>query len=188
MTKNMRDQIIHTTCELLESQGYAATGLNQIVKEAAAPKGSLYYYFPEGKEALAAEAVQHVTAIIASRIRTNLEQIDDPVESLRHFIYQIAEQIEVSAYQSGGPLMTIALETATTNERLNRVCQEAYESLRLVFEEKLLISGYAPDKAAQLSTAILAAVEGGILLSRTYHSGDPLRRVGDLLALSLAKD
>ena len=101
---------------------------------------------------------------------------------------QIAEQIEVSEYQSGGPLMTIALETATTNERLNRVCQAAYESLRLAFEEKLLISGYPSDKAERLSTAILAAVEGGILLSRTYHSGDPLRRVGDLLALSLAKD
>ncbi len=188
MAKTVREQIIHTVCELLESQGYAATGLNQIVKEAGAPKGSLYHYFPEGKEALAAEAVQHVTAIIANRTRTNLEEIADPAQSLRQFIYRIAEQIEVSEYQSGGPLMTIALETATTNERLNRVCQAAYESLRLAFEEKLLISGYPPEKAEPLSTAILAAVEGGILLSRTYHSGDPLRRVGDLLALSLAKD
>ena len=47
-----RDQFIETTCNLLEAQGYHATGLNQIVKESGAPKGSLYYHFPEGKEEL----------------------------------------------------------------------------------------------------------------------------------------
>jgi TetR/AcrR family transcriptional regulator, lmrAB and yxaGH operons repressor len=54
--KPTRDQIIQTTCTLLESQGYHATGLNQILKESGAPKGSLYYYFPQGKEELAEEA------------------------------------------------------------------------------------------------------------------------------------
>ena len=37
-----RDQIIEKTCELLEAQGYHATGLNQILAESGAPKGSLY--------------------------------------------------------------------------------------------------------------------------------------------------
>ena len=51
---NTREIIIETTCDLMENQGYHATGLNEIVKVSGAPKGSLYYYFPEGKESLAA--------------------------------------------------------------------------------------------------------------------------------------
>lgn len=41
MTDDARDQIIETACDLLESQGFHATGLNQIVKESSA-QGSLY--------------------------------------------------------------------------------------------------------------------------------------------------
>ena len=175
---NTREQIVQTTCALLESQGYHATGLNQIVKEAGAPKGSLYYYFPEGKEAIAEEAIRHVTGMVVERIRTNLSQFPDAAEGVRSFAQTIAHHIEASGFQSGGPLTTIALETATTSERLNRVCHEAYESMRLAFEEKLLASRFPAEQAAELSHTILAAMEGGILLSRTYHSGDPLRKVG----------
>ncbi len=51
-----RDQIIEATAGLLETQGYRATGLNQIIEESGAPKGSLYYYFPGGKEEFSTEA------------------------------------------------------------------------------------------------------------------------------------
>ena len=37
-----RDQIVATTCQLMELQGYHATGLNQILIESETPKGSLY--------------------------------------------------------------------------------------------------------------------------------------------------
>jgi TetR/AcrR family transcriptional repressor of lmrAB and yxaGH operons len=44
----VRQQIIEKTSELLDRQGYHATGLNQIVAESETPRGSLYYYFPAG--------------------------------------------------------------------------------------------------------------------------------------------
>jgi hypothetical protein len=55
--------------------------------------------------------------------------------------------------------------------------------MRQAFAEKLLAAGFASEQAEPLSVTILAAMEGGILLSRTNHSGDPLRSVGDCLSV-----
>ena len=49
-----RDRIVDASAELFRRQGYNATGVKQIVTEAQAPFGSLYHFFPGGKEQLAA--------------------------------------------------------------------------------------------------------------------------------------
>jgi|SRR5579884_4351503 len=172
-----RDQIIETTCILLESQGYHATGLNQILAESGAPKGSLYYYFPEGKEELTAEAIARSGGILAQNIRKGLAAIDDPVEAIPAFVCGIAHGVEASGFRGGGPLTTVALETVNSSERLNLACREAYAGLRDAFAEKLIAGGYTQARAEQIATFIISAIEGGILLSRTNHSGDPLRQV-----------
>jgi len=174
-----RDQIIETTCELLEVQGYHATGLNQIIKESGSPKGSLYYYFPGGKEELTAEALSRVGQMVLERIRYNLGLADDPAEAVRAFIERIAQQVEASGYRAGGPITTVALETASSNDRLREVCQQIYTSWQLAFVEKLARGGVEPERAERLATLIIAAIEGGIILCRTRRSPQPLLAVSE---------
>ena len=72
-----REAFIASTGRLLRRQGYAATGLNEIVSRSGAPKGSLYFHFPGGKEELAAAAMERtgeelrgaIAAVIAARPR-----------------------------------------------------------------------------------------------------------------------
>ena len=52
-----RKKLVDTTAALLRCQGYHATGLSQIVAESGAPRGSLYFYFPGGKDDLAIAAI-----------------------------------------------------------------------------------------------------------------------------------
>lgn len=177
-----REQILQTTSELLESQGYHGTGLNQIIKESGAPKGSLYYYFPEGKKEIAAQAIQRSALLTAERIRSNLTAGQEFTESLRAFCHSIAGYIEQSGFRAGGPLQAVAVETAATDDYLNAACREAYQTLRQAFEEKMLASGFSAEQASRYARLILYLLEGAILLSRTDHSGDPLRQAGDELA------
>ena len=176
-----RDQIIETTCDLMESQGFHGTGLNQIIKESGAPKGSLYYYFPDGKDEIVEAAILWAGRSAAERTQEGLAKSDDAAEAVRRFVHKIARFVEASKFRSGGPLMTVAMETATTNERLNLACREGYTRLQGAFEAKLVESGYEQGRARELATFITAAIEGGIVLSRTYHTGDPLRTVAEQL-------
>lgn len=180
---NARDQIIQTTCTLMELQGYHATGLNQIIKDSGSPKGSLYYYFPGGKEELTAEALNRVGQMVLNRIKINLDLVDDPAEAISSFIRNVALNVEASSYQAGGPITTVALETAASSERLREECNRIYSGWIDAFAEKLVQGGFSLEQAQALATVIIAAIEGGIILSRTGRSGDPLRQVADYLAI-----
>ena len=180
-----RDKIIETTSHLLETQGYHATGLSQIVQDSGTPKGSLYYYFPGGKEELAAEALKRTGALLAVRIRQGLSKRTDAAEAVCRFVLVIAQSAKASGFSTGGPLMTVALETATSSPRLNAACREAYQQLQAAFAEKLVRCGYPSARAAELAIFINAAIEGGIILSRTTHSAEPLRRVAKELGRQL---
>lgn len=180
-----RDQIIEITCGLLEMQGYHATGLNQIIRESGSPKGSLYHYFPGGKEELATEAIRHVGQIVLQRIQQNLAAIDDPVEAIRAFIMQIAHSVEASGFRAGGPITTIAMETASTSERLRQECHVIYTQWQNAFADKLVNGGLSPERAARLAVMIISAIEGGIILCRTGRSREPLEQVAVEVAILL---
>lgn len=183
-----REQILIATCDLLEEQGFHGTGLNQIISTSGAPRGSLYYHFPDGKDGLAAEAIARTGELTAQRITDGLASGAPLPQALRGFVAHIADLVERSGFRAGGPLTAVAMETATTNERLNLACRTAFHRLEGAFAAHLAAAGLTAERAAELSTFITAALEGGIMLSRTYHSGDPLRRVARELERLLAME
>ena len=63
-----RDRMLQTAGELLHRQGYTATGLNQILDESRAPKGSLYFHFPGGKEELMSLALERTSASLTEML------------------------------------------------------------------------------------------------------------------------
>jgi TetR/AcrR family transcriptional regulator, lmrAB and yxaGH operons repressor len=137
----------------------------------------VYYHFPGGKEQIASEAVLFSSRLLADSIRKNLAESDNVASTLKTFIERIARHVEDSGFKAGGPLMIVAAETATQSESLNQCCRGGYEIMQAAFSEKLRASGLGKNESASLAMSILAAVEGGIVLSRTFHSGEPLRRV-----------
>jgi TetR/AcrR family transcriptional repressor of lmrAB and yxaGH operons len=176
-----REKILSTTSQLMEEQGYSATGLNQIIAESGTPKGSLYYYFPEGKEQLTEEAIRQAGEMIASQIRHALSVVEDPGDAIAGFIEELSFHIHASECRLGGPLTAVALETANSSPRINEVCREMYRSWQYLFQEKLEAGGFSSERAASLAVFVNAAIEGGITLSRTLHSVSPLQSVAQEL-------
>ncbi len=144
-------------------------------------KGSLYYYFPEGKEELVAEAVERMAETVVGRIQTSLDEVETPAEAVRQFILTLAHHVEASDFESGGPITTAALEAASTSERVREACLDTYGSWRQAFEARLVEGGFGGARAARLAALIIASLEGAIILSRTERSVAPLEHVAEEL-------
>ena len=179
---NARDDIIDAASRLLEQQGYHATGLNQIVAESGAPKGSLYHYFPDGKDEISEEALRKTGRDVEANIRRTMEESESAAEGIRTLLETIADQIEKSGFRAGGPITTVALESAPDNERLSSACADVYESWRAAFRAKMVDDGIADDRADRLAGTVLSTTEGAIVLTRTYRDRGPLVQAAETLA------
>jgi TetR/AcrR family transcriptional repressor of lmrAB and yxaGH operons len=173
-----RARMVGTTARLLTTQGYHGTGLGQVLAEAHAPKGSLYFHFPGGKEELAAEAVRRSAAEWREAVLAVVTAAPNPLRAIRAVCDLLAQRLEHSQFQDGCPVATIALEAAPTSDVICEATREAYRTWELLIEEKLRAGGLPEARAARLATTMLAAVEGGMVLAKASRSGEPLRRVG----------
>ncbi|MFP4643351.1 MAG: TetR/AcrR family transcriptional regulator [Spirochaetales bacterium] len=182
-----RDRLIETTCELLELQGYHATGLNQILSDSDTPKGSLYHHFPRGKEELTIAAIAQVGTTVLERIRAQLAPDGDRATSrVPEFIRGIAYNVERSGFRMGGPITTVALEAAASSERIRRECARIYQSWQKAVAHAFSADGYTEHEAEQVATSIIARIEGGIIMARCERSRRPLDAIADELERSLA--
>src|SRR5689334_4885847 len=57
MAGGVRDRMVESAIVLLATRGFHATSFSSVLARSAAPRGSIYHHFPEGKEQLIAAAI-----------------------------------------------------------------------------------------------------------------------------------
>jgi len=176
-----RQRLVDTASRLFRVQGYHATGLNQIVDESQAPKGSLYHYFPEGKEQLAAEALVNA----GKSLRTKLAGLGplSPAEAIDRLVEDSIRELEGSDYRDGCPIATVALETNSNSETLRAVCSRIFGGALDLLANWLVGKGVEAERARVISLTVFSAYEGALMLSKVRRSPEPLRQVAAQLKL-----
>jgi TetR/AcrR family transcriptional repressor of lmrAB and yxaGH operons len=177
-----REAFIASTGRLLRRQGYAATGVNEIVGRSGAPRGSLYFHFPGGKEELAVAAMERTGAELRGAIATVIGSRPRASESLGDLIDGLAAGLEASGYRDGCPIATVTLEAAASCEPLRLAAEAVFDSWLLELERGLLAEGLSAEAAARRALFVLAAIEGALLLARARKDPAPLRAVREELA------
>ena len=177
-----RQRILETSAELFRRQGYSATGVKQIVTAAQAPFGSLYHFFPGGKEELGAEAVRVSGALYAQLIPAVFDPAPDPVSGVRTFFAAAGEHLRETGYEDACPIATVALEVSSTSETMRHACAEVFESWISAGAARFERAGIAVSEARELAIGMLAALEGAFVLARALRSTEPLEVAGELAA------
>ena len=183
---NTRERILRTAVGLFQRQGYHATGLNQVLADAKAPKGSLYFHFPRGKEQLAAAAVVTGGAELGDELCGALADATDPVEGLAAMARILGGKLTDSGYRAGSPLASVALDAAGDSEPIRAACARGYASWGELLMGRLDGWGVPEGQRESLATTVIAALEGALLLARVKRDLAPLyevaERLGDLVA------
>lgn len=186
VTNDSREKIITAASTLFQLKGYNATSINDILKESGTPKGSLYYYFPNGKEELALAAIEAATISITNRVKHSLSNYDNPLEAIQFNINNIIECINTNGKLEDLSLSLLALETYSSSTKLREACKNAFLALESIFTSKLIAGGLTMNKAEQLGSAIQIMIEGAITASVTKGCTSPLiiinKQIGILLA------
>ncbi|MEL6338833.1 MAG: TetR/AcrR family transcriptional regulator [Myxococcota bacterium] len=176
-----RAAAIRSTARLLRVQGYAATGLSDIVSESGVPKGSLYHHFPAGKSEIATAALD----ASAARLRSHLEALvaahpGEPVAAVEDFCNRYIEQLEASRFVLGCPVATVSLEYVEGS--VQQACGRAFDVILSVLEAAFEVLGLSKESAAAGALFAVSAIEGALVLSKAQASTEPLARVRDTLA------
>jgi TetR/AcrR family transcriptional repressor of lmrAB and yxaGH operons len=183
-----RQRMLDTAADLFQTQGYHATGLTQLTTAGGAPKGSLYFHFPGGKEQLAAEAVRLSSERTGALLTAILTDAPDPATGIDRAVDALASFLAGSDFQRGCPLATVALDAAAASEPIRAACADGYASWHSVLAGYFAAQGLAGERADELATIALAAIEGGLLLARTRRDLAPLRAVATHLHATLDRE
>jgi len=175
MTTDTRRRMIVTTSKLLERQGFHGTGLNQILEEANAPKGSMYFHFPGGKAQLAAEAIAAAAEHIDRALRAH--EGGTALEALDGYLAQMAGWLESTEFSGGCPIATTALEVGATTPEVGDACEAAFDLLISRVAGWLEADGFDPQTARERATLAYSAVEGALIFSKARRSSEPLTRL-----------
>ena len=181
MAKDTRVHMIETTAGLVHRRGFHGTSLNEILEQSGAPRGSLYYHFPGGKEELVLEATRQGVAIVTQLLKEVLTDSPDPADGVHAFVEAAAHGLRDSGYVFGCPVAPIVLDSPESSA-LAEVCQEALEEWQQVFVEGLGSAGIERGRAESLATMIVCGLEGGLILARARRDTAPLDAVAEELA------
>ncbi len=177
-----RQKLVKTASKLIRTQGYAATGIQQILKESGVPKGSLYHHFPAGKSELAAEAVNYSNQFIEGRLKQLVEVAGGSVPAFQAFCDYYIASLETTDFQKGCPIATITLEAAATVDLIQGACQDGFEMIERIFVQQLVSEGVATDEAKGQAMMAVTAVEGALILCRARRDSTPLKVVRERIA------
>jgi TetR/AcrR family transcriptional repressor of lmrAB and yxaGH operons len=173
--------LVRTAMRLFRRQGYASTGLQQIVDESGAPKGSLYHYFPNGKEALGESAVVLAGGMIRELLADLAARHRDPQAFLRAYCKVMAGWMQESGFRSGCPIATTLLETAPQSPAITAAGRRAVDGWIEVIGGVLADAGWERREARSRAQLVIAAMEGALILSRIRLSTKPILDVAKLV-------
>jgi TetR/AcrR family transcriptional regulator, lmrAB and yxaGH operons repressor len=181
-----RDRFIDTAARLIMRQGYHGTGLAQIVAESGAPKGSLYFHFPGGKEELAAASIVRAGDVFARQLNATLAASPDPADALQSLCTVLAGWMEISEFREGCPITNACLELTPSNTEVTAATHDIFSGWRRAWEGHLTAAGWPENRAIPIAATIVTALEGAFILARAARSTEPFERVLAGLSLLLA--
>jgi len=176
---NTRDRLIDSARYLFWERGFAGTSMADLLAHAGVNSGSFYHFF-ESKEALLRAVLEgYLYALRPVVVDPAFAKTEEPVARIFAILAGYRERILQTDCKYGCPLGRLALEIDPENRPAHKLIAENFQgwigAIRECVEQMKARLPKTTDPEA-LSTYVLAVMEGGVMLSRSYGSVEPFDR------------
>ncbi len=180
-----RQTVVWAAAKLFRRQGYSGTGLRDILAASGAPRGSLYHHFPGGKEEIGAAAVTAAGSLVTETFQELANLSNSPANFLRRYTDLLVRWLEASKFRDGCPITTTLLETTPGSAAITAAGRAVVDDWSGVMEMLLARHGWPAERIAPTATAIIAGLEGALMLARVRGSSQPIRDTAEALCALL---
>jgi TetR/AcrR family transcriptional repressor of lmrAB and yxaGH operons len=166
MAKDTRTRLIETTARLLQHRGYHGTSLSDILDASGAPRGSLYFHFPGGKDQLAIEATRAAVDESTEELRQSLVQARTPAQGVRAYVEAAGRIMRETDYTFGCPVAPVILDAAGGVSELAVLCKQAFRTWAEMLRQAFVEAGIPSRRANALALLVVSSIEGVLLIAR----------------------
>lgn len=168
-----RERILRAALRLFRKHGYHGVGINDILAEAEAPKGSMYHHFPGGKEAIGVEVVALMTQSIVGLIDA---QPSDraPAQVVQKVGMQLADTLARTRHELCALFAGFVAERSAS-PLLAEAVKGGYAQITLAVERRLADNGFAKARARDTASLVVMLLEGGSLLAAAQSDMAPFK-------------
>jgi TetR/AcrR family transcriptional regulator, transcriptional repressor for nem operon len=172
-----RQRLVESARYLFWERGFAGTSMADLLAHAKVNSGSFYHFF-DSKEALLRKVLEsYLLALHPMIVEPAYATTSKPIERIFAILEGYRERILMTDAQYGCPLGRLALEIDPENRPAHKLIAENFRgwigAVRDCLEAAKLPASTDLDA---LATYVLATMEGGVMLSRSYGSVDPFDR------------
>ena len=175
-----RDKLIEAAITLMRRSGLSGAGINEIVRHSGAPKGSVYYFFPEGKQQIVAEGLTQYSQRVVAFIDSALSSKRKPGQKVKALFDAFADRIEAGEFRQSCPVGTVCLDLDADLEGLRFVIATAFDEYVSAIEAHFPFQDRR--RAKSFAGLLLTAIEGAYIRGRAARTSEPFREAGAWLA------
>jgi AcrR family transcriptional regulator len=168
-----RASAVPALAEAFREHGFEGASLAVLSKATGLGKGSLYNFFPGGKEEMMAAVLADIDRWFEQAIFAPLERADDPAAAIASMID------DVTAYFRSGRRICLvgALGLNAAGEAFNGAINGYFARWIAVLARCLEIGGVEPDRARILAEEAVSAIQGAIVLARAIDDESAFARI-----------
>jgi TetR/AcrR family transcriptional repressor of lmrAB and yxaGH operons len=178
-----RTHLVLAALDLLRRSGLSGAGINQVVEASRAPKGSVYHYFPGGKQQLVLEALQEARRAVGENFAGIFRGNAPVAEKIRGLFTKTAAAVAANQFAKGCPVAAVTLDLDADSEPLRRACEDIFDTWVDVISRGL--ADVPRSERPAIARLTLASLEGGLVLARAAGAAAPLVEIGNTLATAL---
>jgi AcrR family transcriptional regulator len=172
---NTRTNMLISAAEVMRERGAAGVTIDEVLTRSGAPRGSVYYHFPEGRKQILTEAVRYAGDAITAEIDQAAAR--GAMALVRQFVEFWESVLADSDFNAGCPVVAAATGCADDELRLTGEAGQIFTRWRTALTQAFVADGFPEWDADSLAVMTIAALEGAVVLCRSTRSANPLRKV-----------